>query len=72
MLTDSMTLEHITPTEVAKLREVMLALLRNGDDIGDWTDKTESVRGAARSTSPTATRRPSPSMGGARLTSSST
>lgn len=41
MLTDSMTLEHVTPEDVAAARDCMLKLLRNDEVIGGWTDKTE-------------------------------
>ncbi len=40
LLTDSMTLEHFTPEDIAMTRDVMLKLLRNDDAIGNWTDKT--------------------------------
>lgn len=41
MLTDSMTLEHLTDHDIASARDCMLKLLRNDDAIGPWTDKTE-------------------------------
>lgn len=41
MLNDSMTLEQLTPEDIAVARECMLRLLRNDDAIGQWSDKTE-------------------------------
>jgi len=41
MLTDSMTLEHLTPDDIAVIRSVMLKLLRNDDQIPQWTDKCQ-------------------------------
>jgi hypothetical protein len=41
MLKDSMTLEHLTPEDIAAARSIMLKLLKNDDQIPQWTDKCE-------------------------------
>ncbi len=41
MLSDSLTLEHFSSEDIANLRGMMLTLLRNDQEIGAWTDKTE-------------------------------
>jgi len=39
MLNDSMTLENLTPEDVATLRELMLQLLKSDDGAGAWKSK---------------------------------
>lgn len=41
MLTDSLTLERMSPEDIATARECMLRLLANDIAIGSWSDKTE-------------------------------
>lgn len=41
MLNDSLTLERMTPGDIATARECLLRLLANDIAVGPWSDKTE-------------------------------